>query len=1268
MMSLASSCVRRGRRWARRPPPRGLSRWPLLLVWLWALAGGAAEPSPQAGSRSWPLAVPAEGRAGFTAMAAETTGIRFANLLPEARFRTNQILLNGSGVAAGDVDGDGRCDLYFARLNGSNALYRNLGQWRFEEITASAGVACANLDSTGVALVDLDGDGDLDLVVNTLGHGTHLFGNDGQAHFVEWTPPEGLNAGKGGMSLALGDLDGDGFLDLYVANYRTQALMDMPNARFWLKKGPDGKQVVSMFNGRSASDPEVANRFVVTPAGGIEEQGEEDAVYRNLGGTNFATVSFTNGAFLDEEGVRLARPPFEWGLSVIVRDLNQDGLPDLYVCNDFDGPDRFWLNQGGGRFRAVPRLAVRQTSLFAMAVDVADVNRDGFDDIMVLDMLSREHVRRMNFLPDRKPPIPGVGEMENRPQYARNTLELNRGDGTYAEIAALAGLEASEWSWGVVFLDVDLDGWEDVLVTNGHERDARAMDVLDQIKAMRTAGQLGSAEATFAVRQRFPRLATANVAFRNQHDLTFAETGRAWGFDLVGVSQAMALADLDNDGDLDVVIENLNEPATILRNNSSAPRVAVRLRGRAPNTAGIGAQIRVWGGPVTQQQEMMAGGRYLSSDQPLRVFAAGHATNLLTIEVNWRSGRRSVVPGAKANQLYEIAEPGESAPAPGPDRSPPANRRPASGPGQPPTVPRPLFEEVSARLNHQHAEEPFDDSARQPLLPRKLSQLGPGVSWCDLDGDGWDDVVVGSGKGGALGVFRNNGQGGFARLETPPFNQPAARDQTTVLAWPGAPGQLVLLAGSANYEEGASEGSCVVEYDGTAQSLRSRLPALAASTGPLALADIDGDGDLDLFVGGRVVAGKYPAPASSALFRNVAGNWELDVANTAQYNGLGLVSGAVFSDLDGDGLPELVLACEWGPVRVLRNRGGRFTDATVELGLASFTGWWNGVATGDFDGDGRLDIVASNWGRNTRYEAARAQPLRLYHGDLGGDGATHLIEAHHEAALDKFVPWRRLDVLARTLPFVQARFPTRAAYGQASVAEILGERFAGASLLEAAWLESTVFLNRGTNFIARPLPLLAQAAPAFGVAVGDCDGDGREDIFLAQNFFAVQVEMPRLDAGVGLWLRGDGHGGFTPLRPDESGVRIYGEQRGAALADYDHDGRVDLLVGQNARATKLFHNVGGRPGLRVRLTGPPGNPQAIGALLRLGGPAGWGSAREVQAGSGYWSLNSAVQVMSPVEGATQLTVRWPGGKMTTQPLPLQAREVTVSPAGLSRSW
>ncbi|HXI50428.1 MAG TPA: VCBS repeat-containing protein, partial [Candidatus Saccharimonadales bacterium] len=353
---------------------------------------------PENGGRSAPLPVPSSGQAGFTLLPGPTTGLLFTNWLAQDRHLTNQILLNGSGVAAGDVDGDGRCDLYFCGLDGPNALFRNLGDWKFEDITAAAGVACPGMDASGAALADLDGDGDLDLIVNTVGSGTRIFLNDGHAHFQELTPP--LNPQRCGTSLALADIDGDGDLDIYVANYRTVTIRDQPNTRFSFRN-VDGQQQVVSVDGRPITDPDLIDRFVFRfssdDAAGrgrfaYEENGEPDLLLRNEGGGRFTPVPFTGGAFLDEDGRPLSKPPLDWGLSVMFRDLNGDGAPDLYVCNDFKSPDRIWINDGHGRFRALAPLAIRQTCLSSMGVDVADVNRDGIDDLLVVDMLSRDHV------------------------------------------------------------------------------------------------------------------------------------------------------------------------------------------------------------------------------------------------------------------------------------------------------------------------------------------------------------------------------------------------------------------------------------------------------------------------------------------------------------------------------------------------------------------------------------------------------------------------------------------------------------------------------------------------------------------------------------------------------------------------------------------------------------------------------------------------------------------------------------------------------------
>jgi hypothetical protein len=1190
------------------------------------------------------------------------TGIRFTNQLPAERHLTNQILLNGSGVTAGDVDGDGWCDLFFAGLGGGGRMFRNLGGWRFEDITGGLGARLSGLEQSGAVLVDFDGDGDLDLAVNSVGGGTHWLSNDGKGSFAPFG--QVLNGRRGGSSSAFADIDGDGDLDAYVANYRTVTIRDQPNTRFSLRT-VDGRQQVASVDGVPISDPDLANRFNfrISQQGGrgsfaYDENGEPDVLLRNDGAGRWTPVAFTAGSFLDEDGRPLSSPPFDWGLSVAFRDINQDGAPDIYVCNDFRSPDRIWINNGHGVFRAMHPLALRQASLSSMGVDFADVNRDGWDDFLVVDMLSSVHARRLTQRIDIKPELLPIGVIENRPQYPRNTFFLNRGDGTYAEAAQWAGLDATEWSWTPVFLDVDLDGYEDLLVSNGFERDGMNMDAVRQIESAKRERKMETVEQ-LRLRRMFPRLDTANMAFRNLGNGAFTNVSTAWGFDLRGVSHGMCLADLDNDGDLDCVVNNLNAPASLYRNNADGDRLAVRLRGKSANTRGIGARIEVTGGRVAQSQEMMAGGRYLSSDDPMRTFAAGPGP--MRIEVRWRSGRRSVVENAKSNRIYEIDE--------------------ASSLEQLTAKVEPAvthFADVSGLLNHRHVDEPFDDFAIQPTLSKRLSQSGPGVAWFDVDGDGWDDLLVGSGRGGSLAVFRNDARGGFVPMTGAPFAESVSQDQTTVLGLRTAGGEGMILIGSSNYENGQTNDPAVRAFRVTSKQAEAAVPGQVSSSGPMAMADVDGDGELDLFVGGRVIHGRFPIAASSQLYRQQQGRFVADPAANEVLANAGLVSGAVFSDLDADGDADLVLACEWGPLKIFRNDGGKLLslDPPILLGnvdrptlsarrsvLSKLTGWWNGVTTGDFDGDGRMDIAASNWGRNTRTEMFRAEPLRLFHGEVSGDGSIQAIEGYTDPASKRLLPMQAFHVMGAAVPAMRERMGSFENYAKATLPEIYGDAWKSLRELNAVTLDSMIFLNRGDHFEARSLPMEAQLAPAFAVCAGDLDGDGMEDLFLSQNFFAMHPEHSRLDAGRGMWLRGDGRGGFAAVAGQVSGLLIYGEQRGAALSDFDADGRVDLVVAQNAAATRLFQNKMAKPGLRIRLKGPAGNPSGVGAVLRVVSGDRAGPAREIHAGAGYWSQDSAVQVLGAATAPTAVWVRWPGGQTNQFALPAGVREVVLDRSG-----
>jgi hypothetical protein len=1170
------------------------------------------------GFRVAPLRIPAAGHDGFQPLVPEQTGIRFTNILSDAALAKNQILEVGSGVALGDVDRDGWVDIYFCSISGGNRLYRNLGNWKFEDITTDL-IACAGQASTGAVFADVDGDSNLDLLVNGIGAGTRLFLNDGKGHFQE-ASNSGLIRQHGSTSMALADMDGNGTLDLYVANYHTRTFKD----------SPPGLNVQAGY---------VGGKFVINPpglflplflkTGGVNlfERGESDLVYLNDGKGKFTPISWTNGTFMDAPGKPLAEAPKDWGLAVAFRDLNGDGAPDLYVCNDFfNSPDRVWLNDGFGKFHAAPSEMLRHISMSSMSVAFADINRDGLEDFMVLDMMSREHERRHRQRGSQihlQVPTP-TRDPVYQPEYPRNTLFLNRGDGTYAEVAQYCGLEASEWSWSVVFIDVDLDGFEDVLITNGNARDANDADLA---KSKSAPGK-----------PRFPPLMTANLAFRNKHDLTFEECGTSWGFDHVGISHGMALADLDNDGDLDVVVNNMREPAGVYRNETIAPRVGVRLIGIPPNIQGIGAKVELRGGAVPiQSQEVASGGRYASGDDPMLVFAPGSAKQGMTLKVTWRNGNENLVETIRPNCLYEVYESGAKKPA-----------------GTSASVEQPFFEDVSARLKHPHQENEFNDFDRQPTLSRGLSRLGPGILWRDLDGDGWEDLVVGGAKDGYSVVYLNDRAGGFKPLRR---REPLQQDQSTLLALSGPDGSVELLAGSSNYETASRTNASVVRYDlqrGTESSLISAQPW---SVGPLALGHRGKQ--LALFAGGRALPGQYPRAVPSQLYIREKEGWKSDVAASSAL-GTNLISGATWADLDQDGQAELVVASDWGPIRIYQWQDGALRE--MNLGLAKYRGLWNGVATGDFDSDGRLDIVASNWGRNTPYQRHRVRPLRLYYGEWQAPGRIQMIEAYYEPGRGRYAPFTALDKLRAVCPVLAEKFTSFAAYANSSIDEIVPP---GPLFLEANWFETTLFLNRGDHFEPRPLPPEAQFAPAFGLSVGDFDGDGNEDLFLSQNFFDVDLETARYDAGRGLWLRGDGKGNLDPVPGQLSGVRLYGEQRGCSLADFDHDGRIDLAVGQNNGPTALFRNVHAKPGIRVRLEGSSWNRDAIGATIRLKWGNQYGPTRAVQIGSGYWSQESIVQVMAAPVPPTAVWVRWPGGRVSETLLQPNQREIAITEARLA---
>lgn len=1217
-----------------------------LLVLAWIPASAARPALPGEGAfRSRALQVPAEGRTGFQRLLPEQTGLRFTNWIPESRHLTNQLLLDGGGVTAGDVDGDGRVDVFLSGLGGGSALWSNLGGLRFTNTTATAfgaGSPLDTLDATGCVLADLTGDGALDLVVSSHGQGTHVFTNDGVGRFRPLTV---LNPNRGGHSIAVADVDGDGWLDLYCVNYRVKALMDMPNARATFKV-VQGRTEVATVDGRPVTEPDLTNRFTVNLRGGVEELGEPDRLYLNDSGKGFREVSWTDGAWLDPDGKPLARPPFDWGLSAQFHDLNRDGRPELYVCNDFQSPDRLWWNEstpGKVRFRLAAPGTLRHTSRFSMGVDFADVNGDELSDFLVLDMLSRDPVQRLTQLEDAAPSAVEQGDPLSTPQYEVNTLQLGQPDGTFIEAAAMAGLQASEWSWTPAFLDVDLDGDPDLLITTGQWRAARDLDVAAELRKLRQLRRPTDAEL-FAARRLYPRLEPPQVAFRNDGG-RFRECAAEWGFDHRGVAQGLCLADLDDDGDLDVLINHLNGPASLFRNESSAPRIAVRLVGSQGNPDGIGARVTV--GPATRaaelphQRQLAAGGRYLSSDAPGWTFAAT-GPGPWTIRVEWPDGRVQTLSRTDANRLHEFHAAGA---APGPERS--TRESPFL----------PWFEDWTQKLAHVHRSEPFDEFARQPLLPRRLATEGPGVAFADLDADGTEELIVTGGHQGSLDVFRIRPPGAFVQWT----NVPTSRAQPMVLPWNGR-----LLVAESGYADGSARGAALAGWPGG----KPAMAAGANSVGCLAMTDLEADGRMEIFVGARVIPGAWPREPVSALVTVAPEGFEVRQVLT----NVGLVRAAVFADLDRDGDPDLVVAPEWGEPRFLKSESGRlirwdvpFRFNGTNLPPGSLSGLWNSVNAADLDADGRPDLVLGNWGENSAW-ALHDRPWVLHHADLDGDGSEDVVTsyvrpgagARFDPGPSELLPMQGLAVLSAAVPSFRERFRSHRSFAEATLESVLGAEGARARKLAVRWVHSVVLYNHADHLEVRLLPEAAQRSPVFGLAIADWDGDGLEDVFLSQNFFGHNHGLTRDDAGNGLILRGGGPEGLDAVPEEQAFLSLRGEGRAVAVADLDADGRPDFVATQHGGPTRVYRNRSGRPGLRVQLDAGGDNRAGVGAELRWWTGSRAGPVRVVRHGAGHGGVDSAVQVIArPTDGDGELEIAWPGGERVRIPVKADVRGLRV---------
>lgn len=1151
------------------------------------------------------------GSTGFDMLNSSRTNIKFSNDVSRENIKKNRNYLNGSGVAVGDINGNGLVDIYFASLEGSNKLYKNLGNYQFKDITEEAGVAHEGYNSTGVVFADVNGNGHLDLLITSLTEKNTLYINDGSGRF-NLNNDSGLGESKGSKSIAIADINGNGLLDLYITNYKLKTIRDIYSLKD-LSLENTGKVV----NGEYRLSPPFDKHLVLYEAGGRQyrdEDGQEDELYINMGNGLFKKVKDEDHFFdMNGDGIPLPR---DWGLTATFRDVTGNMLPDLYVANDFWTPDRFWINQGNGTFKPVESNAIRNISQAAMGVDFSDINRDGSLDFVVTEMLSSKHKRRMRQLSEY------LEEYQGQTHHNRNSVYLNRGDNTFAQIAYFSGLEASEWSWATNFLDVDLDGYEDLIVTTGFLHDAQDMDTQIAMREKEGVQNIRGGDI-----EGYPVLNLSNKVFMNNGDLTFSDKSIEWGFEVEDISMGMALADLNNDGDMDLVINRYNNVAAIYENTTNAPRIAVRLKGNSPNTQAIGAKVELKDDNVVQYKEIIAGGNYLSGSHTQVTFAADPSRDNFNIYVSWPDGTQSLIENVKANRIYEIDQSG-------------VHTKPVQVETEQENT-SPIFEDVSHEIDHLHHESDYEDTRLQPLLPKTLSRQGPGVAWIDFNDNGRDDLFIASGRGESLTIYENLGDGQFHPVELEGLAQVATGDQTSIIGW-RENDQTIIIIGSSNLEQDDIEfNSAYVYYiDGNGNVQEEYIPGVYSTTGPIAAADYNNDGFIDLFVGGRFKPGFYPEDASSRLFRNRNGSFDLDEANSCSLSDIGMVTSALFTDYNQNGQQDLLISTEWGTIKLFENMNGVFNDVTEEVGLDQYKGWWNGIATGDFTNNGLPDIVATNIGLNSPYRIKNGHPLKLYYDDINWNGRLDIIDAYYSEEIGEYVPRRKLHDF-ESIPTILRNVSSHSEYSRSSLEGIFNKDFTNVPFKMINTLEHMIFINKGNEFTAHPLPIKAQFTNGYYVGVADFDNDGNEDLFISQNSFEFPPLIPRLDAGRGLLLKGDGAGNFRPWSGSESGIMVYGEQRGAALGDYNRNGKTDIAISQNGGLTKLYMNSNKKSGIRVNLLGPKSNSYAIGSSIRVVYQDGSkGPRREIQAGSGYLSQNSTNKVLGFKSEVKAIEVTW----------------------------
>ena len=1053
----------------------------------------------------------------FKLLSPRETGVTFANTITtndSVNVQTDVYIYNGAGVAVGDINNDGLPDLFFSGNMVSSRLYLNKGNMRFEDITEKAGVATHRW-CTGATMVDINNDGYLDIYVSVSGpegsqgkdRANLLFINNGDGTFTEEAEKYGI-ADTGFTTHAVFlDYDGDGYLDLFLLNNSPKAFA------------------------RGAAD---------THPLGVKEPSPEswNKLYHNNGNGTFTDVSAKAG-ILRQVG---------YGLGVVVADVNRDGRPDIYVSNDVAPNDALYINNGDGTFTDKRAQWLKHTSFAGMGVDIADFNNDGWPDIAQMDMLpaSLEQRKRMSGY------LTYGGRIELRRRgflddYDQNMLQLSNGvtpngDLVFSDIGALAGIVATDWSWSPLLADFDNDGYKDLFVTNGYPKAPNDLDYQTAVLAARRADDKQAARDQLRELRSYR---VSNYIFRNNGDLTFTDETKAWGLDQPGFSFGAAYADLDNDGRLDLVVNNMDGSASIYQNvqprDSTAHYLQVTLDGESPNRGGFGATLTLTAGGMKQYLYHSPYHGYMSTMDSREHFGLGRATRVDTLAVVWPDGRSQVLTGLAVDRLLTVRQ--RDASRDTRRLSPPvaALRRPF----QPTHI-----------LSYKQPEPVLFDYDVQPLLPYELSRQGPPIAVADVNGDGLDDVFIGGTAGVPGRLFIQQRDGRFVEsVQGQPWQADKDYDDWGALFFDangdGLPDLYVASCGYTRAPVSRLLQDRLYINQGGGRFVRdsTALPPMRTCTATIAAGDFNGDGRLDLFVGGRLTPRDYPYPARSYILRNDGGHFTDVTAQVAPElaQPFGMVTAAAWIDFDRDGRLDLVTAGEWMPLEFFHNDGAQFRNVTASMGIGPTRGWWWSLAVGDFNHDGRPDLIAGNQGLNFYYTTSPQSRFGVYAGDFTGQHNTDIVLTRDSGG--KEVPFFGRAKLGPTIYPVALRFPTYAGFANASVQQLFGSAELGRALhYETDTFASLYLQNNGNGtFTAVPLPNLAQISPIRGIVVKDVDGDGNLDVVVAGNLYSTEPNTTPADAGNGLWLRGDGRGHFTPVASIESGFLAPRDVAGLAL-------------------------------------------------------------------------------------------------------------------------